>query len=461
MLDSHANGQEPLETSVSRRHPIWSLPFELLQVVFGHVTVLDDTPWDENHPKRASKAGADLYVLCAPFWLAAICKEWRAIALHTPTIWTYINVSFPVTQGDVSRISCNLERSAVLPLDIVFDCDDEAEADETHRLIFKELLQHASRWRRCRFVLPVQVDVFWDRFPDDMVLRYLEQLVVLPEYLEVTSAQDDMLDRQLPNSPCLHRLACHGIYRPSITQTDHWLRLHYLSINLRTIPGRSLWTTIGRAPNLRELRLDFPYSSPFFGGGQQGSVPDSEVCLPQLEHLVLMGHAYMNFEQFIPMFAGWTKLHMLTLSTYLVYMLRPLYARFAGQIRTAIVHYEVGSYLSHEDAHALLHLSAVQTLEIRSNRALEDNNRPLCFAMFFETLRSASTNGTALGKLRVLKLSGMPRREKYERLGEFLEMNFDYDAEEDSGSDVDILFGAGDDGWDDARLAAFYSTGQD
>src|ERR1700761_6252462 len=85
---SDFSGVEGDSQAFSIVHPIHGLPVELLASIFVHCL-----PLDKQHLRPSS----------APLLLTRICGTWRAIALRTPELWSF--VSFELFHVPKDRIS--------------------------------------------------------------------------------------------------------------------------------------------------------------------------------------------------------------------------------------------------------------------------------------------------------------------------------------------------------------------
>ncbi|TRM63803.1 hypothetical protein BD626DRAFT_629590 [Schizophyllum amplum] len=91
-----------LAVNTSLLAPIWSVPFDILCEIFLLVVA--------QYPVASRNFGSPA--------VALVCREWRAVALRCPRLWTIVNV--PHQNSDVSKdiIQSYLSRSCRLPLDV-------------------------------------------------------------------------------------------------------------------------------------------------------------------------------------------------------------------------------------------------------------------------------------------------------------------------------------------------------
>ena len=78
---------------------------------------------------------SDEFRLYAPDTLSHVSSRWRAIALNTSSLWTFIVVTYPFAAGQVARATAALRRSRDRPIDVHIDIRDpdwswESEEDQ-------------------------------------------------------------------------------------------------------------------------------------------------------------------------------------------------------------------------------------------------------------------------------------------------------------------------------------------
>ncbi|KAF7295642.1 hypothetical protein MIND_01104400 [Mycena indigotica] len=149
-------------------YPVLTLPDELIiQIFMSYIP-----PYPE-HPPIAGPG--------SPTCLLGICRLWRSIALHSPSLWRAIHLSRLARRESIQTVETWLHRSRDLPLSLHFDlktsmgptCDDQ---------LLKILLQHRSRWEYVdlRVIRPQIAPLFgsapflihlsllcWDKWYDD------------------------------------------------------------------------------------------------------------------------------------------------------------------------------------------------------------------------------------------------------------------------------------------------------
>jgi hypothetical protein len=108
-------------------YPVLTLPPEISSHIFLHAI--------PTHSKPSS--------LTAPLLLTQICRQWRAIALATPSLWQSLTLNRGCEQTGYGKLlNMWLERSAALPLTLSFGTLDT----QTQSLIDASLI-HSHRWK--------------------------------------------------------------------------------------------------------------------------------------------------------------------------------------------------------------------------------------------------------------------------------------------------------------------------
>ena len=376
-------------------HSLASMPVELVQAIFGHVTAYPDAPFNE-HAIPEFDPALDV----APYRIASVCTAWRTIALRTPELWTYISIPWELEEHDVDRLNLNMERSGHMPL-VIVGIYDEPNSHPDYKILEK-IWGQVFRWRRVRLHV-TEVDLL-ELGMLDLIAPLLEEFVLTGEYRRIVT--DPTVDRSklLSISPQLQRLACTA-FTPGPPPTP-WAHLDYLMINMRIAENDILWEMLSYTPVLRDLQVFFPYLDAVT---HPGIPPSHDIVLPRLERLALYGHASSGFPHWS---ARWKcpSLHTITASTYGFYMLGQFFAHFARQIRVFKMQYEPNSKLSDEDALALVCLADIQELEICATPFQNDEDVALRlrFTDFWQSMRRyVEGSSTVLHKLRRIKITGL------------------------------------------------------
>ncbi|KAJ6583007.1 hypothetical protein DFH09DRAFT_1145130 [Mycena vulgaris] len=121
------------------KYPILTLPNEITSEIF--LSFL---------PPRPLPVGP-----LSPVFLCQICREWCALALSTPTLWSAIHIDFEFANRlpqQLRVLESWLDRSKSCPLSVAL------RGRTMYRMaIFVEaLLPHAARWADMQFILPLK-----------------------------------------------------------------------------------------------------------------------------------------------------------------------------------------------------------------------------------------------------------------------------------------------------------------
>ncbi|KAJ7274148.1 hypothetical protein C8J57DRAFT_1062663, partial [Mycena rebaudengoi] len=106
LVAERSNLQAELDSIV---YPVLTIPLEVTSNIFEQ-----SIPEDSPHPSPEN----------APLLLTQICRQWRATALATPSLWQYIRLELPPwyyvgqNEGGERLLQMWLENSAKLPLSI-------------------------------------------------------------------------------------------------------------------------------------------------------------------------------------------------------------------------------------------------------------------------------------------------------------------------------------------------------
>ncbi|KAJ6541222.1 hypothetical protein DFH09DRAFT_1174766 [Mycena vulgaris] len=122
--------------AASIRYPVLSLPAKIIAEIFIHCLPSDSSP----SPSRA------------PLLLAQICRQWRIIALTTPSLWRSIHLEGRSTsKSSIQLLRTWLSRSKDQPLDCAFTSMDAVCADE----LVSSSLKNCDHWEEMNISIPV------------------------------------------------------------------------------------------------------------------------------------------------------------------------------------------------------------------------------------------------------------------------------------------------------------------
>lgn len=126
--------------------PLDRIPNELLLPSFEALVAPGPSLSTLAAPERVDRRRA-----LAPFVIAAVCQDWRNVALRTPRLWHYISIPQLPKSGlhgstFVAYVQAVLDRSQSTELDITFELMDAAGGEYLSHIL--ELLSaHTKRWR--------------------------------------------------------------------------------------------------------------------------------------------------------------------------------------------------------------------------------------------------------------------------------------------------------------------------
>src|SRR5262245_20531692 len=131
-LELHHSG---LSLSETLRDPTYCLPSELISLIFNFGRILE--------------VRSDRFKTHFALAVSQVSARWRAIALHTPTLWKDIFIQANLITA-TELVEAYLERSRDCLLDIDLDLDNcmiaEAWADRIDDQL-DMIVEHVGRWR--------------------------------------------------------------------------------------------------------------------------------------------------------------------------------------------------------------------------------------------------------------------------------------------------------------------------
>lgn len=280
-------------------------PVEMLQAIFVEATNYTGDIW-------CTRAKYDIWTFpdypydqaVVPFALAAVNRQWRAVALRTPTLWTLIavpNLDMEENTADfVKYVDLMLERSRNLALDLIL-CWHNCHWDQSVHYgdILDAIGSRAHRWRSLSLPLPVDTP--------EQALGVLRRPMPQLEDVYLTRAAEggtsllfpwaEDAPAYIPFSPrirCLHKTAFFHVPRLPLTGLRH------LSFSVDdSVPINAIFQHVLLAPSLRELHVSC-LSTPANDGTNP---PLGPAVFPHLAVLGIAGNC-------LPLISGLTALDM-------------------------------------------------------------------------------------------------------------------------------------------------------
>ncbi|KAG8756673.1 hypothetical protein FRC12_010491 [Ceratobasidium sp. 428] len=115
-------------------------PFDHLpDPIISNIFVLTWNSWD-----LVDEAWGDVYESCIPYVLAAVSRRWRAIALSTSKIWTFVDLSLRA-----EYLATHLARSKNLRLDVNLALDEDIHVDLRELL---HIFEETDSWARTGYL---------------------------------------------------------------------------------------------------------------------------------------------------------------------------------------------------------------------------------------------------------------------------------------------------------------------
>ncbi|KAF9005004.1 hypothetical protein BDQ17DRAFT_1353610 [Cyathus striatus] len=265
-----------MKALVNRYSPILRFPSEILSEIFKHA-IPDVVSENCDTPRE----------LLSPFFLGAVCKEWREIAWATSKVWT--NVSILITKAtrfsiQVELLDGWLKRSKGLPLAVCLAFDSDAifggstsdivalRHDPAH--IIKLLLDYTKQWRSIDFFL----ETSW--------FHHFEYLGGHFPILESVTLRRDTMTREATWTNLDMLVSCPKIRELHIENFSSyelsfwkWSSLQSLEIVYNSVEDTE--RILSEAKNVRKVSLS-QISQGVYRGNPQAN-QDVGVILPELE----------------------------------------------------------------------------------------------------------------------------------------------------------------------------------
>ncbi|KAJ7620664.1 hypothetical protein B0H17DRAFT_1113604 [Mycena rosella] len=241
--------QAPCDT---QPYPVLKLPPEIVSEIFEHFL--------PGYPEFIPTDG-----ILSPFLLCRICRQWRQIALSTPTLWRSIQIDDTESDDQLEHLKTWLARSGDCPLAISIIGNGSKQS-----LLLQAALLHCRRWEHIEIC--VSFEAFGVIQGDMPLLRHLRfGPTELPSELAPALT---LFDR----APQLKSVILTGCFLPSILHLP-WAQLTHLD-------GECLYEyecteVFGQATNLVRCTIGVCSSAEPYT-----PLPVAHV-LPHLRHLIL------------------------------------------------------------------------------------------------------------------------------------------------------------------------------
>ncbi|KAF8178165.1 hypothetical protein K438DRAFT_1280909 [Mycena galopus ATCC 62051] len=221
----------------SYRYPVLTLPNEITTKIFVHCLPI--------YPMLPPMVG-----VFSPTFLTQICRQWREVALATPSLWRTIGITFsaidPTPKHNISRISDAASRSGSYPIWISLNeiptsrvYPSGAHPCET----LSTLIPHRARWE----YLTVRLHE-----SSEDVLRLMEGPIPLLRHLELFCGVGGAF--QLPESPQLHSVVLTGSIASRVVLP--WAQL--TSLTLRRVDLTTCLAILQQTGRLVHCTLELP-----------------------------------------------------------------------------------------------------------------------------------------------------------------------------------------------------------
>ncbi|KAF8151048.1 hypothetical protein B0H34DRAFT_161545 [Crassisporium funariophilum] len=284
------NSKQPVTVSYHDQQAtssnITTLPFEILSHIFVIYTFadpgLDFKPASPSIPHKRR----------GPLHVCSVSRQWRQVALTTPSLWSSILVRHP---GDLGLVRLWLERSGSCPLALglaqKFGRDKTPEDSHFTEAALSLFATQIHRWRRISF-----------RFQDLTAKAFTDLPLSTATLLHEVTLYTDWRDPEVSNSVFGALSACPRVRHltwsaatgrrdiPLSPESIFWSQLN--SLNLRcTLSIDDHITLLRHSPNISRFSL-----WTMSGGSSQKDHPHT--TLPHLQELILQGSAYDSSEVF-------------------------------------------------------------------------------------------------------------------------------------------------------------------
>ncbi|KAJ7161185.1 hypothetical protein C8R46DRAFT_1353803 [Mycena filopes] len=234
--------QERLE---SYKYPVLTLPNEIVSEIFVHFLPI--------YPECPPLTG-----ILSPTNLTHICRDWREVALATPTLWRAIHFSLEaddLLDWRVREFDAWLLRSGCTPLSVELQ-------DWWHRDVPKFLPSHCARWE-------------FLKISDWALIPITDAPMPLLRHLDIaTGTDDELVDIVFPEAPLLRSVILDDI--SALRLILPWVQL--TSLQLNRVYRAECVPILQQTTNLVHCQLYLVVG---------GDTPGPDITLLRLESLIL------------------------------------------------------------------------------------------------------------------------------------------------------------------------------
>ncbi|KAF7294124.1 F-box domain-containing protein [Mycena chlorophos] len=252
-----------LTESQEQTPPILTLPNEIVAEIFSQYL--------PPYPTYPSSTGEG-----SPEFLRTICRRWRNLALHTPSLWRAFQLGLYVTEKEIKRFEEWLQRSGSTPLSLFIDIANANDEDQS-AAVLRLLGDNRFRWEYITLALkPSEVACLSGYAP--LLVRF--KLVINTDEKYQTPIRLKSADR-------LRFLSLWNV--PRNDSSVHWEQLTCMSLFNVSIEDAA--HTVALAPNLRccafSLREAATYSETFIQHSRIDTLILIYFIAPHLDALIL------------------------------------------------------------------------------------------------------------------------------------------------------------------------------
>nr|GAT46456.1 predicted protein [Mycena chlorophos] len=207
-----------LPISQEHTHTILTLPNEIIAEIFSHYL--------PPYPTYPSSTGEG-----SPEFLRTICRQWRNLALHTPSLWRAIQLGPYETEKDFKRFEEWLQRSGNTPLSLLIDIANANDEDRS-AAVLRLLCDNRFRWEYITLALKPSEVAFLSGYAP-LLVRF--KLIINTDEKYQTPIRLESADRlrflslwNVPRNDSSVRwkqLTCMSLFNVSIADAAHTVAL--------------------------------------------------------------------------------------------------------------------------------------------------------------------------------------------------------------------------------------------